>query len=248
MAQYSFGVGQVTLIPPGTNQTPLPLAVLKDITLEVSFDIKRLMGSNGFPVDVARGAGKITGKAKYAQVRGNLWASVLTGATTTTGSTYGVLNQSTGVISGAAYDVGFVKANFVDDLGAVDETGTPLKVVAAAPAVGEYFVNMAGANPVYTFNAVATGKTYTVSYSRKDGLTTSQTVTYNNQLMGASTIYQVAMFNSFRSKNIGLKLFAVSIPKLGMGFKQDDYTDQDMDMEGFSDSSNRVLEMYFSEP
>jgi hypothetical protein len=77
MAQYFFGSGQLTI----AGQV---VGVLKEVTLDISFTTKSLMGSLQFPVDVARGPGKITGKAKYAQIHGSLIAAAL-GDTATAG-------------------------------------------------------------------------------------------------------------------------------------------------------------------
>lgn len=94
MAQYMFGVGALTL----ASQL---VGVLRDVTLDISFTVKSLMGAYQFPVDVARGPGKVSGKAKYANFHGSLIAAAL-GTTATAGDvTY--TNQLMG--SGTTYTV-----------------------------------------------------------------------------------------------------------------------------------------------
>jgi hypothetical protein len=55
VAQYNFGVGQLFIIPPGTNPTPVNVGTLKDVSIDISRDVKELIGAKAFPEDVALG-------------------------------------------------------------------------------------------------------------------------------------------------------------------------------------------------
>ena len=46
MAQYHFGLGALTMVPAGTNPTPVQFAVLQDVTLDIAYDIKKLRGQS----------------------------------------------------------------------------------------------------------------------------------------------------------------------------------------------------------
>lgn len=243
MAQYNFGVGSLTANPPAgsSDLTPIQVGVLKDVSVEVSFSLKELIGAYGFPVDVARGPGKIMGKAKFAQIRGGLIASILAGSTITqNSSTLIVVNEAGTVAAGAVTVAG--AANFADDLGVVDANGVPYTKVTAGPTGTQYTVTAGG---VYGFNASENAKVLYFTYTKTQ--TSGKKIVYNNQLMGGNVAYAVTLFNVFRGNTYGVKFFAAAIPKLNFGFKNEDYTDQDMEFNVFADSTGKVCEFYTAE-
>ena len=86
MAQYNFGTGGLYLVDAGSPAQATQVGVLKDVSLDISFDTKELRGSYTFPVDVARAGGKIEGSASFAQISGRLINAIL-GGTQTAGAT-----------------------------------------------------------------------------------------------------------------------------------------------------------------
>ena len=52
---------------------PFSSAPLQDVSLDISFSSKQLFGQYQFPIALARGEGKITGKAKFANIDGPLF-------------------------------------------------------------------------------------------------------------------------------------------------------------------------------
>lgn len=240
MAQYSFGVGSITLIPPSTatDTTPQQVGILRDVSLEVSKTVKELKGASIFPVDIAVAGGKVSGKAKYAQITGGLIQSMLTGSTVATGTTKMQTDTKTAAasITVTPPDSG----TFAYDLGVVDKDGVPMKFNSGTVAVGEYKNTAA----VYTFAAGQTGNVY-ISYAYT--VTTGKTIDFNNQLMGLSTVFQLVLFNTFRNKSFGVKLHAVTIPKISFAFKNEDYAEQDLDFEAFADDTGNVLQFYVAE-
>lgn len=244
MSQYNFGVGDLTLISPATTAQAIQVGVLKDVSLDVSFTTKELRGAYQFPVDIARAGGKISGKAKSGLINGGVISAVL-GTTPTTGSKIGVDNE-TSAIPASPYAVTVTNsATWLDDLGVFDNnTGLYMKRVdaAATPATGQYKV-VAG---VYTFAAADTLHSVSVSYSYT-AAAVGQTNALVNQLMGSGTVYQLALYNTFRGKNMGVKLYAATIPKLSFAFKSEDYTEVDMDFEAFADASGKVIDFYTTE-
>jgi hypothetical protein len=242
MSQYNFGVGKLTLITPATPPQAIDIGVVKDVSLDISFTTKELRGAYQFPVDVARAGGKISGKAKYGQINSGIVSAILN-TTKSTGSKIGVAGE-TATVPGTPYQITVANsATWLDDLGVFDNTtGLYLTRVSSAPATGQYSVS-AG---VYTFAAADTTHSMSISYSYTSAAT-GQTNALVNALMGTSTVYQLTLFNSFRGKNIGLKLYAATIPKLSFAFKNEDYTEQDLDFECFADSSGRVIDLYTTE-
>lgn len=237
--QYNFGVGQVALIPPGANPTPVNISVLQDVSLDISFTTKELRGNLQFPVDIARGAGKITGKAKTGVIAGGLLSAILN-TTSSTGSKLGVLNEIAPVPASPYTITVANSATWVEDLGVYDATaGKFLKCVASAPATGQYSV----AAGVYTFAAADTTHSMQISYSYSSasvGITNS----LQNSLMGTSTVFKLELFNNFRGNGLGFVLPAVTIPKLSLPMKAEDYTIMDLDFEAFADSTGKVIDFY----
>src|SRR4051812_46021628 len=82
--QYGFGVGILSVIPSGSNPTPLQCGVLQDVSVDmVAGASKQLRGQYKYPVAVAEGEASITGKASFARIFSNLFNQILGGAQTT---------------------------------------------------------------------------------------------------------------------------------------------------------------------
>ena len=62
----TFGSGNLYGINSAANSTPRKLGNLQDVAFDISYTMKELRGSGQFAVDLRRGSGKITGKAKFA--------------------------------------------------------------------------------------------------------------------------------------------------------------------------------------
>jgi hypothetical protein len=240
VAQYNFGVGQLFLVPPGTNPTPVNVGTLQDVSLDISRDVKELKGAKAFPEDIALGAGKISGKAKSGRIQAGMIAAMLAGSTTATGQV-GAANNETSSVPTTPYQVTAINgATFAQDGGVYDYTaGKWLSVVASAPATGQYAVSAAG---VYTFAAADT--THQVGLYYTYTIATGNNIDLNNVLMGAATTYQLVCFNTYGGKQFGYKLWAVVFPKLSIAGKQDDYTITDIDFQAFADSSDNVINVY----
>src|SRR5215469_15571438 len=58
---------------------PDQFAVLQDNSVDFAFEVKELYSQLGYPIDIARGKGKITGKAKVARVFAALYADIFFG-------------------------------------------------------------------------------------------------------------------------------------------------------------------------
>lgn len=243
MAQYNFGVGQLSIVPPGANATPVNVGTLKNVSLDITRDVKELMGANAFPEDVALGKGKISGKAKSGRIQGALINAILAGATQTTGQTAAANNELATIPTTPFTVTATQSATWVQDLGVYDYTAAKwLTRVASAPATGQYSI----AAGVYTFAAADTGHqvglyyTYTIA-------ATGLTNTLNNPLMGAATVFQLFVFNTYRGKQVGYKLYATVFPKMALADKNDDYRETDLEFQAFADSNGNIISVYTAE-
>lgn len=240
----SFGAGIVTLAPSVTNPTPVQIATLKDISLDISYTEKELRGANAFPEDVARAGGKISGKAKSGRIHGCLLALLLTGATQSTGRVIPVANE-TGTIPTTPFTVTAANgATFDTDLGVIDlNTGLSMVRVASAPTTGQYSVNTT--TGVYTFAAADTGHQVSLRYLYKNA-TIGTTLDYSNQLMGTAQQFEVTVFNSYAGGDHGFRLYACTLPKLSLAYKSEDYTEVDLDFSAFANTAGKILSVYQS--
>lgn len=242
MAMYNFGTGALFLKnndSNAVNSLPVQVGVIKDISLDVSFDTKELRGSYSFPVDIARAGGKISGKAKFAQIAGTLINKII-GGTPSSGMTIGNANQVATLVSGQTVTV----ANTTNwsDLGVYNQTtGKFMTRVASAPATGQYSCT-AG---VYTFATADATNSVAISYSYTT--TSGNTNLLTNELMGSGTTYILEVYNTYKGKNVGLKLHAVTLGKFAMSMKNEDFTDEDVDFMAFADASGNVISIYTTE-
>jgi hypothetical protein len=241
MPQANFGVAEVYFIPPASaaDITPIRIATMQDVQIDYDQAIEMLYGEKGVAVEAAVGIQKLSGKAKFAKIDGNLLAAALQGATLATGSKLKV--EESAVLAAHSQTV-TGSANFVDDLGVYDSTGEPYKKVAAGPTGLQYSV----AAGVYTFEmATQDGKTLTYRYTKTQ--TSGKTTTLGNNPMGIATKYKVELFNTFpgnASKTLGAEISAAVIKKLSLPFKNTAFTIEDLDFEALDDGSGNFIKIY----
>jgi hypothetical protein len=243
MAQYNFGLGGLYLVDNETPNQATQVGVLKDVTLDISFDTKELRGSYTFPVDIAKAAGKIEGKAKFAQISGRLINEIIQGTLTAGATVIGSNNESGTVPGSSAYTITVSNsATWATDLGVYDVTSSKfLSRVTSSPSTGQYSV----AAGVYTFAAADASHNVQISYAYTSA--TGNTVTLTNNLMGRGTTYVVHLYNTYKGKNVGVKLYAVTLGKYSFAMKNEDFTDEDLDFMGFADGSGNVISLYTTE-
>ena len=161
---FSFGSG--VLIGTRTdiaNATPINFGLVQEVQLDLQFTAKELYGQYQFPVAIARGQGKATGKAKMARVSGLTFNNLFFGASLVPGQLATAFGEAQSVPASTPFTVSVTNAGqWQDDCGVVyAASGLPLTKVASAPTAGQYSV----AAGVYTFNASDAGAAVLVSYT-----------------------------------------------------------------------------------
>ena len=238
----SFGTGIVSIIPAGTNPTPANIGILQDVSVDISYSEKELRGAFQFAVDVARAGAKIAAKAKSGQFNAALLANFLTGASNSVGSKIGIANES-GTIPTTPFQITVANgATFYEDLGVFDTT-TGLWMVRGATATGTGVYAVNTATGVYTFHTSDSTHGVQISYSYT-AAAVGRTVAMTNQLMGSATTFTLTLFNTYKGKSSGIRLWAVTSTKLSMALKNEDHTLTDIDFTAQADSSGRVIDMY----
>jgi hypothetical protein len=230
-----FGAGDIFLVASGS---AYKCGDCQEINLDISEEEKLLYGAKKHPIMVAHGKAKIGLKLTFARLQGGVIAAVL-GAAYSVGRRIGVIDEPSGVIAAGTFAV----ANPTGFLNQAlrDENGYPLSPVVGAPQAGQYQVSAAGA---YTVHASANGKVYKASYSYADAVN-GRTVALVNGLMGLAPQFAIGGYNTEPDgSKAGLYLYAVSLNKLGLAFKNEEFTMPSLDGTAYADAQDRVLDLY----
>lgn len=248
MAQYAFGAGLLWGTPLTdaagnaiSNPTPLQFGTLQDVSLDVSFDVKELFGQLQFAVAVGRGKGKITGKAKYAQIDALAWNSIMFGQTLNTGligDYYDTTGSNIPATPGPYTITPTIPGSgtWTRDLGVRNASGLPMKRVASAPATGEYSVSTG----VYTFASADQGLKVFISFQYTNAAN-GYNSTVQNVIMGYAPSFRVDLALPYSGKQLTLSLPNAISTKLTVATKLDDFTIPEFDFSGFADSAGNVL-------
>jgi hypothetical protein len=220
-------------------QTPIQFGVLQEASVDFSFDLKELHGQNAFPITVARGKGKISGKAKYAQLNSLVMANLFFGQSITAGLLQAVVDQVGVAIPGTPFTITPTvpgSGTWSVDQGVLDASGVPMTRVVSGPTAGQYSV----AAGVYTFAAADTGKIVRISYQYTATSTVARRSTITNLLMGSSPKFRADLIMPYEGKQLVLTLPNCISSKLALGTKLDDFVVPEFDFSGFSDPSGVV--------
>lgn len=242
---FSFGSGVLLGMRTDiANATPVNFGLVQEVQLDLQFTAKELYGQYQFPVAIARGQGKASGKAKMAQVSGLAFNNLFFGGTLASGQLATSFGEAGTVPASSPYTVTVANAaNWQDDYGVVyAATGLPLTKVASAPAAGQYSV----AAGVYTLNAADAGKALLISYTYTVSAS-GQEVTLANPLMGTTPTFQAQLYTSFQGKPCNVKLFNCVSSKLSFATKIEDFTIPELDFDIFANAAGNVLQWSFAD-
>jgi len=242
--QLIFGIGALW----GTRNDvtgvgPDQFAVLQDNSIDFSFEIKELYSQLGYPIDIARAKGKVTGKAKVARVFANLYADIFFGETPVAGEDNVSENENYTLTTATAGSLAVTFAtSFVADLGVYYNApgNHRFEYVTGAPTVaGTYTTGPVGS---YSFFTGDIGASISVSYVYTD--LSGKTITINNHFMGYTPTF-VGTFYQQRATQGGsgqltLRLNECVSNHLTIPSRIDDYAIQDFDFQAFSNFANQI--------
>ena len=247
MSAYVFGAGTLwgTPLTDATgaaiaNPSPLQFGALQDVSVDISFDTKMLHGSNQFPLVVGRGKGKITCKAKHAEINGACLNSLFFGQTRTFGILSDVWATSTTPIPTTPFQITPTvpsSGTWAKDLGVEGATGIPMTRVAAAPTTGQYSV----AAGIYTFAAADVGLGVFINFQYTATSTVSPKSTVANVAMGYAPTFVCDLYMPFQGKSLILTFNSCLATKLSFATKLDDFMIPEFDFDAFADSNGNVM-------
>jgi hypothetical protein len=240
--QLSFGSGAVwgeRTDVSGSGIGPRQFGVLQDIQIDFSWSNKELYGQLQFPVAIARGQAKITGKAKFAQILGLLYSDIFFGTSPATGQFAVSQLEAATVPATTLYTVTPANAaSYNDDLGvAYAANGKRFNRVTTPAAPGQYSVNFS--NGLYTFAPADASAAVLISYTYNIA-TSGNKLTLTNQSMGITPTFKATFYTSYNGAGTALRLNACTASKLSLPTKLDNWTITELDFTAFADSSGNV--------
>jgi hypothetical protein len=241
---FVFGSGVLIGTPQGG--TPINFGLAQEVTLNLSTSTKALYGQYTFPVAIGSGTRKMAGKAKMARISGQALGSLFFGMTPAAGVTQTQFGEAVSVpaASPCVYSTSF-HAAFIADQGVVyAASALPLKLVASAPAAGQYSV----AGGVYTFAAADAGAAVLVSYTYANP-TGGESIAVTSQLIGPTVSFSANLFASdpTTGKQFSVLLYNCVAEKLGFGTKLEDFVLPELDFQCFANSAGQVCQLNFGD-
>lgn len=238
--QYSFGSGALIGTKIGVaNATPRQLATLQEASVEFSFNVKELMGNMQFPVAVARGAGKISGKAKMASFQAAAVNDLFFDGTSATGEIRVAYNEAGTPTTNSLTSAN--SATWSEDLGVFNRnSGTFMERVASAPAAGQYTV----AAGVYTFAVADSNPPVYLTY-RYTSAAAGKLITITNQLLGVQPTFSAVLSTRFThadgiTRQLNFKLNSCMSSKFSIATKLEDFIIPDFDFQAFADAAGNI--------
>src|SRR5260370_12671 len=228
------------------NSTPINFGLIQEATFDISFTMKELYGQKQWPVAIARGTGKITGKAKMARISGLAFNNLFFGQTLAAGQLNTSFAEGPTSIPTTPFTITVVNsATFVDDLGVINAaTGLPFTKVASGPTAGQYSV----AAGVYTFASAdnVSGIKVLISYTYTLAAT-GEKITVTNQLSGTTPTMQAQFFTTFQGNPLSVKFPNCVSTKLAIASKLEDFMIPEIDFSCYADAADNVMTWSFGD-
>ena len=246
--QLAFGAGALwgnRTDATGSGIGPDQFGILQDVQIDWDWQTKELWGQFQFPVDIARGQGKISGKAKFARIFGAIYGDLFFGQIPATGQLTVSENEAATVPAITPYTVTVANAaSYFDDLGVYYATGAAagnrFTRVTTASAAGQYSVNLS--TGIYTFAAADAGASLLISYLYT--ASSGKKLVLTNQLMGSTPTFKATFYTTKTVQGtpagITLVLNACTAMKLTIPTTTDGYTIEEFDFSAFADAAGNI--------
>jgi hypothetical protein len=238
--------------------SPVQFGILQDVTIDETYEQKKLYGALKQPVAVGQGKGSYGIKAKLALINAELFNTFMYGVNLV--QTYEALyNDLTGTIigptaGGTAIITPTLFGTALADMGVVSAVnGVPYTRVASAPTSGQYA--WSSGSGAWIFDLVHDfGKQVYINYAYGNpgagvptGLTGAKSMTIIGSQMGQQPEFMLDLQNSFNGKTFYRHYNRVIAAKISRAFKNDDFTIIDLEMEAFLDDTNTLFTDYYYE-
>ena len=246
--QLAFGAGALwgnRTDVTGSGIGPDQFGILQDVQIDWDWTTRELWGQFQFPVDIARGQGKIIGRAKFARIFGAIYGDLFFGQVPAAGQLTVAENEAASVPATTPYTVTVANAaDYADDLGVYyasgGNAGGRFTRVTTPSAAGQYAVNLA--TGIYTFAAADAGAALLVSYLYT--AVSGRKLVLSNQLIGTTPTFKATFYTTKTTQGtaagLSLVLNACTATKLSLPTKIDDYEIQEFDFSAFADAAGAI--------
>ena len=237
-----FGVGSLFATDASTGITT-KFGTLQGLSVDFSYDMKELYGSKQFAVATARGKGKVECKSTYGQLSPQCLAQFFN-VRATTGEELISDTVNATIPSATPYTITITAPTSGTLTGLVTvynvsgSTPVAMTAVTGTPTTGEYSYS-AG---VITFAAADEG--IAIQYQYKYTLTTGNTITIVNSLMGTAPTFSMDFTSKLDSHNITISLPKCTSSKLGLAFKNEDFVIPDFSFQALATAADVVGYIY----
>lgn len=233
-----------------------------DVSVDITQELKELVGQYKFPDDVAPAAAKVTGKFSVGRIDMALFNQIFFAANSSNagwvggGQTTGTKQQTplpgesqTIPSSPGPYTVTVTNsAHFTEDLGVryASNFQAFTKLATGSPAVGQYTVS----SGTYTFASGDAGLGVYITYVWTPTGSTGYTVPLNQQLMGYGPTFELWLSEPYQqltgspNEYNGLHLWQCRISKMGNELKNTDYLKPSFEFQSYANASGYVGEFF----
>jgi hypothetical protein len=226
------------------NPTPQQILTIMDCSVDISQDLKELVGQYKFPDDIAPGTMKVSGKFSYGRVEYSTFEQIFFADTTVAGVKAIAAKEAHSVPAATPFTVPVTNsATFLTDLGVLYASNQAMLTrVTGSPTVGEYAVS-AG---TYTFSAADEGLAVLISYVWNDS-TSGNTYQFNQQLMGYGPVFELWLSEPYQAVAgvpNGVHLYCCRASKVGHDLKNEDYLKPEVDFQAYANTAGLVGEFF----
>lgn len=250
LAAFGPGILIVTRIDIA-NAPSVNVGFAQEFSIDITATNKELYGQKKYPLVVAQGTIKATGKFKAAVLSGIAWNNVMFGQSFASGGFAWNIDEAQ-LVPGTPYTVTVTDAATYDfDLGVrYAATLLPLQRVAAgSEAAGKYSVTLTGGNKgKYIFAAADTALNMLITYTKTT--VTGQSLVVTNALIGTTPVFQLDYYTNLNqptSKPFVVRIFACVGSKLSLASKLEDFIMPECEFGLFADATDRVFTFMFPE-
>lgn len=187
----TFGAGRAFMIGSAANATPARALVPQSQSIDFKRKLESLFGEKQLAEEVGAGEMEITGKVEFGKVNPRIYADILFGDGSTTGSWKQADGEAGTVPASVAYTVTVTNAaDYLDNLGVVNaDTGAIYSRVAGGSEVAGKSYSVNTATGVYTFASGDASANVKISY-RYAVAASGETIVVANQDQGPTGRFQ----------------------------------------------------------
>jgi hypothetical protein len=245
-----------------TIPAPVNIGFAQEFSIEAAGTTKQLFGQKQWPLAVARGTIKGTGKFKAATLSGLAWSALFYGVSASTtnqiawtiGSTFSLSTASVQQQVGSSL-------TFDADLGitygasTVAGAGLPFQRVSSGSETQGKYSLITGSPGLYQFSAADTtslnaGATNPIKVTYTSTTTVGQSLLPTNQLIGSTPTFQVDYYTNFNqptAKPFVVRIYSCVTAKHMLTFKLEDFMIPEFDFDLFANANDQVYNMVFPE-